>query len=49
MFLGLPLISVITNIEYDHPDFFVTPEVYTQAFADLPTNPSRRQVAVVCG
>lgn len=36
MFLGLsPLISVITNIEYDHPDFFATPGVYTQAFADF--------------
>jgi UDP-N-acetylmuramate--alanine ligase len=36
MFLGLqPLVSVVTNIEYDHPDFFHSPEVYTQAFADF--------------
>lgn len=36
MFLGLePVISVITNIEYDHPDFFPTPEIYTQAFIDF--------------
>ena len=36
MFLGLqPLVSVVTNIEYDHPDFFHSSEVYTQAFADF--------------
>ncbi len=34
MFLGLsPKISLLTNVEYDHPDFFTTPEVYSQAFA----------------
>lgn len=36
MFLGLnPFVSVVTNIEYDHPDFFRTPEIYTQAFVDF--------------
>lgn len=34
MFLGLsPKISLLTNVEYDHPDFFPTPEAYNQAFA----------------
>jgi len=34
MFLGLkPRISLLTNVEYDHPDFFTTPEIYNQAFA----------------
>src|SRR5690606_36955970 len=36
MFLGLnPSISVITNIEYDHPDFFPTPLDYTWAFLNF--------------
>jgi UDP-N-acetylmuramate--alanine ligase len=34
MFLGLkPFIAVITNIEYDHPDCYPTPEEYFQAFS----------------
>lgn len=34
MFLGLnPKFSLLTNVEYDHPDFFPTPEAYYQAFA----------------
>ena len=34
MFLGLnPKISLLTNVEYDHPDFFPTPADYYQAFA----------------
>jgi UDP-N-acetylmuramate--alanine ligase len=33
MFLGLrPQIAVVTNVEYDHPDFFKTPEDLTDAF-----------------
>lgn len=36
MFLGLkPDLIVITNIEYDHPDAFPTPELYRQAFLDF--------------
>lgn len=36
MFLGLdPQIAVITNVEYDHPDLFETPEAYRQAFLDF--------------
>lgn len=34
MFLGLsPKFSLLTNVEYDHPDFFPTPADYYQAFA----------------
>ena len=34
MFLGLnPKVSLLTNIEYDHPDFFPTPKDYDQSFA----------------
>ncbi|HOF24764.1 MAG TPA: UDP-N-acetylmuramate--L-alanine ligase [Anaerolineaceae bacterium] len=43
MFLGLnPAVSVITNIEYDHPDCFPTPESYLEAFRQflLRTQPS---------
>jgi len=33
MFLGLrPQVAVITNIEWDHPDFFPTPEAFYAAF-----------------
>jgi UDP-N-acetylmuramate--alanine ligase len=33
MFFGLnPTVSVVTNIEYDHPDCFPTPESYLEAF-----------------
>lgn len=39
MFLGLrPDIAVVTNVEWDHPDFFPTPQAFTEAFerfADL--------------
>jgi UDP-N-acetylmuramate--alanine ligase len=43
MFLGLnPTVSVVTNIEYDHPDCFPTPESYLEAFRQflLRTQPS---------
>jgi UDP-N-acetylmuramate--alanine ligase len=33
MFLGLkPQLAVVTNVEYDHPDLFTTPEAYQDAF-----------------
>lgn len=33
MFLGLrPNIAIVTNIEWDHPDFFKTPEAFHHAF-----------------
>lgn len=36
MFLGLrPKVTVITNVEYDHPDIYPSPESYVQAFEDF--------------
>lgn len=36
MFLGLqPKISVITNVEYDHPDLYPSPSDYRQAFTQF--------------
>ncbi len=33
MFLGLrPSIAVVTNVEWDHPDFFPSPEAFSSAF-----------------
>jgi len=33
MFLGLePQIAVVTNVEYDHPDFFPSPQQFADAF-----------------
>jgi UDP-N-acetylmuramate--alanine ligase len=36
MFLGLkPQVAVITNIEYDHPDIYPSPEEFHKAFQDF--------------
>jgi UDP-N-acetylmuramate--alanine ligase len=36
MFLGLkPQLSILTNVEYDHPDCYPTPTDYVEAFADF--------------
>ena len=36
MFLGLrPNVAVVTNVEWDHPDFFRTPDVFYAAFAQF--------------
>jgi UDP-N-acetylmuramate--alanine ligase len=36
MFLGLsPIFEVITNVEYDHPDCYLTPEEYYLAFVEF--------------
>jgi len=49
MFLGLdPLISVITNIEHDHPDCFPTPEVYLDAFVQFLTHLRPNGTALIC-
>ena len=49
MFLGLaPQISVITNIEYDHPDCFATPEIYEQAYVDFLNKTKPGGVALLC-
>lgn len=50
MFLGLnPFISVVTNVEYDHPDFFPTPLDYTRAFQDFLSKTEQDGTAVLCG
>ncbi len=51
MFLGLrPKISVVTNVEYDHPDIFESEKVYRDAFNQfvklLPENGGR---IILCG
>ena len=49
MFLGLdPLISVITNIEHDHPDCFPTPEVYLDAFVQFLSRLRPNGTAFIC-
>lgn len=50
MFLGLkPDIAVITNIEYDHPDFFPTLDDVLYAFDEFADSLSRYGVLVGCG
>lgn len=49
MFLGLePSLSILTNIEYDHPDCFATPEIYEQAYVDFLKKSKKGGVALVC-
>ena len=49
MFLGLdPLISVITNIEHDHPDCFPTPQSYLDAFTQFVGRLRQNGTALVC-
>ncbi len=50
MFLGLnPKISLLTNVEYDHPDFFPTPEDYYQAFAAFIRRTQPDGAVIACG
>ncbi|MCQ3979952.1 MAG: UDP-N-acetylmuramate--L-alanine ligase, partial [Anaerolineae bacterium] len=36
MFLGLrPEVAVVTNVEWDHPDMFASPQILTRAFEDF--------------
>ena len=49
MFLGLkPTMSVITNIEYDHPDCFPTPESYLEAFRQFLRRTQPSGTALLC-
>ena len=49
MFHGLhPKITVITNIEYDHPDCFPSVTDYQQAFIDFIRNTQPGGVKVIC-
>jgi UDP-N-acetylmuramate--alanine ligase len=46
-FLGLhPTIAVVTNVDYDHPDYFPTPDVYRQAFQEFVDRTDER--LIVC-
>jgi UDP-N-acetylmuramate--alanine ligase len=50
MFLGLkPKIAVITNVEYDHPDFYLAEEDYFQAFSEFASTLEEDGVLLVCG
>lgn len=49
MFLGLnPLISVVTNVEHDHPDCYPTPQVYFQAFQNFIGKLRPRGMVILC-
>lgn len=50
MFLGLrPNIAIVTNIEWDHPDFFKTPEDFHHAFDQFTALLSEDGVMIACG
>ncbi|MEL7645461.1 MAG: UDP-N-acetylmuramate--L-alanine ligase [Anaerolineaceae bacterium] len=50
MFLGLtPKLSVVTNIEHDHPDCFPTPQDYQDAFRDFINRAAPGGKSILCG
>lgn len=49
-FLGLvPEVAVLTNVDYDHPDLFPTPEQYRAAFATFLAQIHTEGLVIVCG
>ena len=49
-FWGLsPFVAVVTNVDYDHPDLFTTPDVYQKAFAQFMAQVQPDGTIVVCG
>jgi len=44
-----PRIVILTSIDYDHPDFFPTPESYERAFADFIARIPTNGLLVACG
>ena len=49
MFLGLtPTVAVITNVEWDHPDFYPTPASFRRAFMQFVDNVDRRGLIITC-
>ena len=49
MFLGLtPMVAVITNVEWDHPDCYPTPAAFRRAFRQFVDNVNRRGLIVSC-
>jgi UDP-N-acetylmuramate--alanine ligase len=50
MFLGLnPAVSLVTNVEYDHPDCYPTPESYLAAFKEFVKRLRPQGILVVDG
>jgi UDP-N-acetylmuramate--alanine ligase len=50
MFLGLmPQVAVITNVEWDHPDCFPSPQSFTQAFSAFTAGVPAHGLIVGCG
>lgn len=50
MFLGLrPDVAVVTNVEWDHPDFFKTPEEFHHAFEQFVDLLPDDGVLIACG
>ncbi len=44
-----PQVVVLTGVDYDHPDFFPTPESYEQVFSDFLVRIPADGLLVVCG
>jgi len=50
MFLGLkPEIAVITNVEFDHPDYYLTEDDYFMSFAEFVSNVKQGGRLLACG
>jgi len=50
MFLGLsPLVSVITNVEWDHPDCYPTPASFQSAFSQFVEQTRQDGLVISCG
>ncbi len=49
MFLGLnPTVAVITNVEWDHPDFYPTPASFRRAFMQFVDSVDRHGLIIIC-
>jgi UDP-N-acetylmuramate--alanine ligase len=49
MFLGLrPDLAIVTNVEYDHPDLFTSPEAYRDTFLDFVERIQRDGHLIAC-
>ena len=50
MFLGLkPEIAIVTNVEFDHPDFYMTEEDYYRSFSEYALTLPEGGLLLVCG
>ena len=49
MFLGLnPTVAVVTNVEWDHPDYYPTPAAFRRAFRQFVDRVHRRGLIITC-